>query len=289
MNRLRAGEVYVPNPYNRKKVSRVALNQNTVDCFVFWTKNPEPLIPHLKEIDRMGYPYYFEMTITDYGEDLEPNLPSTEDMMATFLLLSEKIGKERIDLRFDPILLSDKYTMSYHLERFETMCEWLHNYTDRCIISFVDSCRGKGFLELETEDMEEIGRRFARIAARYDLPLYTCAEKIDLSRFGIRHSSCIDREKIERITGKRMDLKRDKGQRPECGCVESVDIGMYDTCVHGCKYCYATSGLDGAVRKYELHNPGSPLMIGDLRGDETITDRKMMLKQDDQMSIFDFI
>lgn len=289
MNRLRAGEVLVPNPYNRKKVSRVELSPDTVDCLVFWTKNPDPLVPYLKEIDDMGYPYYFEVTITDYAKDMEPNVPSTEEMMASFILLSEKIGKERMDLRFDPIILSEEYSLAYHVERFETMCKWLHNYTERCIISFVDECRGKGFRELETEDMEEIGKKLSEIASRYDLPLYTCAERVDLSAYGIQHSSCIDKNKIERITGMRMDLKKDKGQRPECGCVESVDIGVYDTCTHGCKYCYATGTTDSVAKKHEMHDPESPLLIGHLRGDEVITDRKMTTKRDDQLSLFDFM
>ena len=96
VNRLRAGEVLVPNPYNRKKVSRIRLSPDTVDCIVFWTKNPEPLLPYLKEMDDMGYQYYFQMTITDYGEEIEPGIRSTANAMATFLLLSDKIGRAHV-------------------------------------------------------------------------------------------------------------------------------------------------------------------------------------------------
>ena len=119
MNRLREGQVLVPNPYNRKKVSRIRLTPDAVDCIVFWTKNPEPLIPYLKEIDRMGYRYYIQMTVTDYERDLEPGIPGMEESMATFLLLSEMIGKDRLDWRFDPIVLTDKYSVEYHVEKFE--------------------------------------------------------------------------------------------------------------------------------------------------------------------------
>ena len=125
VNRLLAGEVLVPNPYNRKKVARIRLSPDVVDCFVFWTKNPEPMLPYLKMIDMLDYQYYFEMTITDYGKDVEPNLPSTEDSIASFILLSERLGKERIDFRFDPIILNEKYSLSYHLEKFDMMCSWL--------------------------------------------------------------------------------------------------------------------------------------------------------------------
>ena len=287
LNRLRSGEVLVPNPYNRKKVSRIQLSPDTVDCLVLWTKNPEPLLPFLKEIDSMGYKYYFQMTITDYEKDMEPDTPAMEESIATFLLLSEMIGKEKIDWRFDPILLNRKYTVDYHVEKFEIMCSWLHSATERCIISFVDSYKEKDICELEREDMELLGKRFSDIAARYELPLYTCAEKVDLSRYGIRHGACIDREKLHRITGYKLDLKKDTGQRAECRWGESIDIGTYDTCVNGCAYCYATGTPESARRKYEQHDKDSPLLIGHLKGDETITDKELSSSIDNQISLFD--
>lgn len=289
VNRLLAKEVLVPNPYNRKKVSRIPLSPEVVDCFVFWTKNPEPMLPYLKMIDMLDYRYYFQMTVTDYNEDIEPNLPSTEESMASFVLLSERLGKERVDFRFDPIILTEKYSLSYHLEKFDMMCDWLHKYTTRCIISFVDAYKGSPFPELETEDMLEAAEGLSGIAGKYNLPLYTCAEKINLDRYGIKHAACIDKEKAEKITGYKMDVKKDCGQRKECGCCESIDIGMYDTCINGCKYCYATAGLQSARKKHKLHNPGSPVMIGRLKGDETITDRKIQSAKDMQISLFDFM
>ena len=199
MNRLMAGEVLVPNPYNRKKVSRIVLSPDTVDCIVFWSKNPEPMRPFLREIDEMGYRYYFQMTITDYEQDLEPEVPEMAEAMATFLLMSEELGKERMDWRFDPILLTKKYSKSYHLEKFEMMCEWLHDATTRCIVSFVDAYRGSPFGELEAEDIEDLASGLGRIAGKYKLPLYSCAEKLDLKRYGIRHGACIDKDKIHQI------------------------------------------------------------------------------------------
>lgn len=289
MNRLREGEALVPNPYNRRKVSKIELSPSTVDCFVFWTKNPRPMLPFLKEIDAFGYPYYFEMTITDYREDLEPNLPPTEESMASFMLLSERIGKERIDLRFDPILLNEKYTLAYHLEQFEMLASWLHEYTERCIVSFVDYVKGSPFMELEEEDMIEAAKGLVKIAGRYGLPLYTCAEKTNLSAYGIRPGACIDREKLERIVGYKLDVRKDRGQRMACGCMESVDIGMYGTCIHGCKYCYANGSLEHAKKRHGLHDEFSPMLIGCPRGDEEISERKMQLKRDNQLSIFDFL
>lgn len=287
LNRLREGEVLVPNPYNRKKVSRIRLAPDTVDCIAFWSKNPEPMIPYLKEIDQMGYRYYFQMTITDYGIDMEPNVPSIEDSMATFLLMSEIIGKDKMDWRFDPIIINRHYPLSYHLERFEMMCEWLHKYTTRCIISFVDAYRGNPFLEMEAEDMIKTANGLGRIAADYHLPLYTCAEQINLEEYGIKHGACIDKERIRDLIGYKLDLKKDSGQRKECGCAQSIDIGVYDTCINGCSYCYAQGGYDGAVKKFKQHDPASPLLVGRLKGDEIITDRKTGSSKDIQLSLFD--
>ena len=142
-------------------------------------------------------------------------------------------------------------------------------------------------MELEAEDMIQAARKLVKIADKYQLPLYTCAEKVDFRPYGILPGSCIDKKKVENIVGYRLDVKRDRGQRK--ACVESVDIGMYGTCIHGCKYCYASGNHDSAVRRHELHDANSPMLIGGLRGDETITDRKMYLQRDDQLSLFEFL
>lgn len=288
MNRLREGEVLVPNPYNRKKVSRIALSPDAVDCIVFWSKNPEPMRPYLREIGEMGYRYYFQMTITDYGQEMEPETPGTADAMATFLLMSEELGKERMDWRFDPILLTKEYTKAYHLEKFEMMCEWLHRATTRCMVSFVDAYRGSPFQELEREEIEELAEGLGKIAGRYQLPLYSCAEKLDLKRYGICRGSCIDKEKIRKIAGYKLDVKKDPGQRKECRCAASIDIGVYDTCIGGCRYCYAVRSTESAKKKHRQNDPQSPLLIGELRGDEAITEREMHTLRDNQISLFDF-
>jgi len=289
INRLLAKEVLVPNPYNRKKVQRVSLERDVVDMIVFWTKNPKPMIPYLRMIDMLEYPYYFEVSLTDYGKKMEPNLPSIEERIATFILLSEKLGSERVDFRFDPIILSEEYPASYHVEKFDMMCEWVHKYTDRCIFSFVDKYKGCSFLEPEIEEMQKVAEQLAKIANKYYLPLYTCAEKIDLEQYGIRHASCIDKNKIESLLGYKIDAKRDGSQRKECRCVESVDIGMYDTCIHGCKYCYANGLPENVLKKHAQHDWNSPILIGNLQGEEIITDRKVHSSKDNQLSLFDFM
>lgn len=287
VNRLRAGEVLVPNPYNRKKVKQIFLSPETVDCIVFWTKDPAPLLPYLREITDMGYEYYFQVTITDYEEDVEPNTSCTADVMATFLLMSERLGKERMDWRFDPILLTRKYSVSYHLEQFEMMCRWLGGAASRCIISFIDTYKNCPYQELGEKDIFALASGLGKIAMKYQLPLYTCAEEMNLERFGIGHSACIDKAKISSLIGYKLDLRRDTGQRKECRCVESVDIGTYHTCIHGCKYCYATGSPENARSKYQQHDPESPLLVGHLRGDEVITKQNAVSGKDMQISLFD--
>ena len=287
VNRLRAGEVLVPNPYNRKKVKRIFLSPETVDCIVFWTKNPAPILPYLREITDMGYEYYFQVTITDYEEDIEPDLPCTADVMATFLMISERLGKERMDWRFDPILLTKKYSVSYHLEQFEMMCRWLGKSASRCIISFVDAYKSSPYQELMEDDILKLAGGLGRTAREYQLPLYTCAEKVNLERFGIGHSACIDKAKIGSLIGYKLDLRKDTGQRGECRCVESVDIGTYHTCIHGCRYCYASGTPENARNKYQQHDPDSPLLVGNLKGDEVITKHNAISGKDLQISLFD--
>lgn len=287
MNRLREKEVLVPNPYNRKKVSRISLENDAVDCIAFWTKNPAPMLPYLQEIDCMGYKYYFQVAITDYEEDIETNVPNMADVMATFILMSEKLGKDRMDWRFDPILLNKKYTIDYHIEKFEMMCRWLSGSTNRCILRFVDSYKDDVFSQPSEKEIRMLAAAFSKIAKYYKLPLYTCAEKIDLSEYGIYPSACIDKEKIQRLIGYKLDLEKDNGQRKECRCVTSIDIGAYDTCAHGCKYCYATKSHDLAKRRFEAHDPASPMLIGDLREDEIITEKEVSSSRDYQISLFD--
>lgn len=265
LNRLRAGEVLVPNPYRAGQASRVMFSPDTVDCIVFWTKNPIPFEKFLTEIEGLGYrDYYFQYTITAFDREWEPGLPSREERIAAFHRLSERLGPERVDWRFDPIVLDSVHSPQWYAERFESLCKRLAGHTHRCILSFVDHYAhlGKAFPDIALEEMKHAAALLSPIAAKYSLPLYTCAETADLSAYGIRHAACIDREKIEGITGSILRAKKDSGQRPACGCVESADIGSYNTCVNGCAYCYATKSKDAARRHFEQHDPKSPLLTG---------------------------
>lgn len=289
LNRLKEGYVLVPNPRNANRLGRVELSPRNVDCIVFWTKNPAPMMSRLSRVDEMGYTYYFEFTITAYGRETERNLPEKQAAVDTFKRLSDKIGPGRVDWRFDPILRNEQYTASWIAEQYGRLCEQLHDYTERCIISFVDEyshTRNRTGV-LNRSDMLETARIISDIAEQYRLPVFTCAEEINLGSLGIEHASCIDRKKVERLTGERIAAKKDAGQRPACGCIESIDIGAYDTCGNGCTYCYAVTGEKNLERRMKQHDPKSPLLTGFPKGTEIITDRTVPSLKTGQLSLFE--
>lgn len=273
-NRLEAGYVLVRNPMVPSQVSRIALTFQAVDCFVFWSKNPKPFLSSLSKLD--GYSYYFQYTLNAYGRDVEPALPSLQARLDTFQELSEKIGKERVIWRYDPIFISERYGVLYHLEQFERLLEQLAPYTERCVISFIDQVKQRNFNTwgirgLSTDEMRSIARSFSKCAKDTGLSLETCAEVIDLDEFGILHGRCIDDELIQRICSKQVDAKKDVGQRKACGCVKSVDIGAYDTCSLGCVYCYATH--ENRPRKV-FHDVASPLLCSTLHEGDRVFERR---------------
>jgi DNA repair photolyase len=243
-DRIKEGFVLVRNPMNNSQIRNVPLTPDMVDCIVFWSKNPKAIIPFLDKLD--AYHYYFQFTLNPYAQDIEPNLPGKNEIIDTFKELSNKLGSHRVIWRYDPILLNSQYTISYHVDNFCKMVYQLKGYTEKVTISFIDfyskierAMSRHEIKTIETEAKHEIAKEFAGIALENSLAIDTCAEDIDLSQYGITHARCIDGDLIERITGHSVNEKKDKSQRPECGCTASVDIGAYNTCSHGCVYCYA--------------------------------------------------
>ena len=290
-NRIKEGFLYVRNPMNFHQVSRIVLSPDLVDCIVFWTKNPEPMMARLHELS--DYMYYFQFTLTGYARDIEPNIPHKKDkMIPVFQRLSETIGSSRVVWRYDPIFFNDIYTQEYHLRAFEQIADALAGYTRRCVISFVDTyAKNKvairklkvqePFLGNGQEDsgfiqnLRIFAARLSDIAHRNGMGIATCAEKIDLSDCGIAHSSCIDRTLVEEITGYAIDVGKDKNQRAECGCVESIEVGTYHTCLNGCKYCYANDSWEKAKKNFKIFDANSPLLCGRIEDDDKITERKV--------------
>ena len=292
-NRIKEGYVCVRNPMNPHQVSKIELSPEVVDCMVFWTKNPEPMMDRLEELS--DYNYYFQFTLTGYGKDIECNVPhKKEKMIPIFQRLSKKIGSHRVIWRYDPIMFTPKYTAEYHLKAFEQISKALNGYTTKCVISFVDtyiknqkSMKAVQAYELEEKVLKEFAEKLSEIAAKNGMEISSCAEKMDLAECGIKRSSCIDKELIEEIIGCKLEIEKDRNQRLECGCIESIDIGTYDTCKNGCIYCYANNSPKSIMDNCGKYDANSPLLCGVLNSDDRIHVRKVKSNKDEQLSLLE--
>lgn len=292
-NRIKEGFLYVRNPMNIHQVSKIDITPNTVDCIVFWTKNPQPMLNRLDEL--CNYHYYFQFTLTGYGNDIEPNVPNkVTKMIPIFQELSKKIGRNRVIWRYDPVLLNSSYTIEYHLKAFESIAKELYNFTNKVIISFIDmylkittNMKRYNVKSPEYNEIIYLATEFKNIANKYNLEIESCAEKLDLKNIGISHGHCIDQNLIEEIIGCKLSGNKDKNQRTECGCFESVEIGSYNTCKHGCKYCYANYSSNVVINNTQSYDVDSPLLCSKLSPDDKITIRKVKSQKISQLSLFD--
>lgn len=291
-NRIKEGYVLVRNPMNIHQVSKIKLSPDVVDCIVFWTKNPKPMLDKLDELK--DYRYYFQFTLNSYSNDIEPNVPSkSEEIINTFKQLSDLIGRDRVIWRYDPIILSEKYTVQYHIKYFEKLSQILNGSFNKCVISFVDFYKKNARTLNESkinepvkEEINLIAKAFSEISKKYDFEINTCTESIDLSSYGINHGKCIDDKLIEQLCGCRISANKDKNQRDICGCIESIDIGLYNTCMHKCKYCYANYSLKTVDDNYAKYNPNSPLLCSELLIEDKIIERNVKSLIDDQLTMW---
>lgn len=289
LKRIKAGYVYVRNPMNPHQVSQINLSPEVVDGIVFWTKNPTPMLDRLVELN--DYMYYFQFTLNSYGVDAEENIPNkSKVVIPAFQRLSDSIGPDRVIWRYDPIFLSKVYTVDYHIRYFEELAKRLSPYTRKCTISFLDLYRNteKNIAILApdkfpVERQTQLAKILAEIAHSYGLRIDTCAEEIDLSQYGIEHAKCIDDCLFGQLLQCPLEIKKDKNQRLGCGCAESVDIGAYNTCQNGCKYCYANYSSKAVYMSSKNHDPDSPLLTGEVGADDEIKERKMFSYKTDQI------
>ncbi len=269
MNRVREGFVYVRNPFNANQISRIPLGKDVVDCIVFWSKNPAPLMDFLPEIvERYEGAFYFQYTLNAYGRDIEPGLPEPGKRIETFRRLAEQYGPQKVVWRYDPVLLTENYSVQWHVKSFESLFRELKDHTDTCVISFIDmydktvkNTRPYGIAAPSKAEMELLAEAFSEIAKGSGVVIRTCAESGDFSKYGITPNRCIDRERIEAIIGCPLKAKPDH-QRDHCQCIECADIGIYNTCLHGCRYCYANFNEAQVRRAVAEHDPHSPLLSG---------------------------
>jgi len=270
----------VRNPMNPQSVSKITLNPHLIDCIVFWTKNPQKMMKHLEQLK--GYCYYFLFTITPYGGDLEKFLPPKDQVIEMFIELSRRIGKERVIWRYDPVIFTNSLDFNYHCREFDAIAQRLNGFTEKCITSFLDmykKCRrnlmGFEIIEIKPEEKVRLISYMNQAARNYDIHLVTCAEAMDFSSPDVPPGKCIDDRLIARIAGFPLNVKKDRNQRKNCKCVESIDIGAYNTCPHICLYCYANYDEHVVGKNSARHNPDSPLLIGQLSPSDKIVERKI--------------
>ena len=273
MKRIDAGHCDVPNPFNPAQITRVSLKPEDVDVLVFWTRNASPLLRRLDELDRKGYRYLFLYTVMDNPRPVDPRCPSPEQALATFKTLSDHMGPERVIWRYDPVVFSNATNAEFHMKTYETLAKQLRGYTRHSIMSVVNvyrkvrqrvtALREKGidFLECEGEAFAELMRFMASAARENGMALSSCAQERDLTAHGISPGKCIDDSLMRKSFGSEASRKKDPSQRKACGCVVSKDIGMYDTCLYGCIYCYATTSVARAKENYRRHDPEAPSLI----------------------------
>jgi len=275
MNRIRAGFCVVPNPFNARQVRRISLAPEDVDAFVFWSKNPKPMLDLLPELNDRGFVYCFLFTLNHYPRAFEPSVPDFERRLETFHELSRRLGPDRVFWRYDPIIITRTTNHEFHAAAFERLAGFLRGATRRVVVSLVDHYRKTDLrmrelksagLEMD-RDAHDSPRMFqllshiGRAARAAGMAPFTCAEENDFSLAGVRPGGCIDQDLI-RSLGARVPEGKDPGQRPACRCVTSRDIGMYDTCLHGCMYCYATGSHRTALQRHAGHDPDSPVLFG---------------------------
>lgn len=274
LKRFSEGYVLSRNPLFPNKVVRYELTPDKVDCVVFCSKDYRPILPRLHEITD-HFNTYFHYTITAYGKDVEPGVPSIDDSIDTLVELSEIVGKGRIAWRYDPILLTDVYTIEKHMEIFESMAERISPFVDRCIFSFVEMYRKlrhniPEIIPMTESQIDGIAKGLGNIASMNGLKIQTCGTNGDFTRYGIERSGCMTLDILGEANGIEFRNLKHKGMREGCHCIESRDIGAYDTCPNSCRYCYANTSPDRVLANMALHDPDSPLLIGGLRPEDAI-------------------
>ncbi len=275
LKRFAEGFVLVRNPLFPNKVTRYELTPDKIDCIIFCSKNYRPILPHLHEITSR-FNTFFHYTITAYGPDIEPLVPSIDESIATLLELEKLVGAERLCWRYDPVLLTKKYTIKAHRETFEYMAGRLAGHVSRVIFSFVEMYKKlennmPELYPMSDSEMDTLAQILGQIAARHKLHIQTCGTNGDFSRYGIQKSGCLTLEMLGRANGLSFRDIKHRGTRSGCHCIESRDISAYNTCLNGCKYCYATKDHQKARENYKLHNPDSPLILGHLEPGDIVT------------------
>lgn len=288
-NRIKEGYVLVRNPYYPAQVTRYRLSPDVVDVLVFCTKNPEPMLARLKELAE--YTCFWFVTITPYGKEIEPYVPEKEKVLESFRRLSEQVGNSKMSWRYDPVFITEKYSIEYHIEQFGKMADFLAGYTNQCVVSFIDLYEktrrnfpnGKA---VSPEEQERLINAISQIAKENNMQIHLCCENKALVRENVDAEGCLTKEVLENAIGCRLDVPKKKYARQECNCLLGADIGMYNTCGHGCLYCYANYDAKTVAENRKRHDVNSPFLIGHGREEDVIKEAGRKRWRDGQMWLF---
>lgn len=289
-NRIKEGYVLVRNPYYPAQVTRYRLSPDVVDVLVFCTKNPEPMLARLKELAE--YTCFWFVTITPYGKEIEPYVPEKEKVLESFRKLSEQVGNSKMSWRYDPVFITEKYSIEYHIEQFGKMADFLAGYTNQCVVSFIDLYEktrrnfpnGKA---VSPEEQERLINAISQIAKENNMQIHLCCENKALIRENVDAEGCLTKEVLENAIRCRLDVPKKKYARQECNCLLGADIGMYNTCGHGCLYCYANYDAKTVAENRKRHDVNSPFLIGYGREEDVIKEAGQKRWRDGQMWLFD--
>lgn len=267
--RFEEGYVFSRNSLFPNSVRRYELTPDKVDCIIFGSKNFAPVLERIHEITEKFHTYFY-YTITAYGKDVEPGVPDIDTSMETFLKLSQIVGRQRMAWRYDPILLTKKYTIETHFKTFERISECLAGQFDRCIFSFVEMYKKHEvnfpvLIPLTETEKDVLAEGIGKIAAKYGFILQTCGPEENYAKYGINTSGCVTLDILGQANNLKFRELKHKGFRKDCHCMESRDIGALNSCPNGCKYCYANKNAELPRENFKLHDPDSPLLIGHLK------------------------
>ncbi len=268
MARLRSGSATYPNPFSGQ-LHQVSLRPEDVHSIVFWSKSYRPFLPHVEALDSAGYRYVCHYTITGAPRALEPRVPDWRVSLEAFRVLSERIGPRRVLWRFDPIVFTDTLDAAYYTARFETLAHALTGYTERCYFSFATyytkaarrlAAVGVAFRDPPLDERLALVQALAEIAATCGIALFACCQP-ELAVGSVRPASCVDAGLLAELFPAPPLTAEARPTRPGCGCAASRDIGIYDTCLFGCRYCYATNDDARAAAWHSRHDPSGEQLI----------------------------
>ncbi len=273
LRRVRAGYCEVPNPMNPTQVSQISLRPEDVDVVVFWTRSPRGMISRLPELHARGFRYYFHFTVCGYGAPIDAQNPLLATSLDAFKRLSSLIGPEKVIWRYDPIVFSTGTNVAFHRANFASIAKALRGYTRRCVVSVWDEYRklserlatlrsqGVQLRQPQPDEIASLIPHLVDVCRLNGMEIQSCAEELDLVPYGVRKGACIDAQLIQRVFHIEVCHQKDHAQRSACGCAKSRDIGMYNSCLFGCSYCYATTSFSTAIDRHRRHDPDSPTLV----------------------------